>query len=354
MVELTAEQRESIRNTFKVTQDLIEITKNVFKNEDLDGRSQEGRAVRDFLVSEGMKYNTTKSTKKTNVELTDSQKSVLMSNQVSSSMTALEIARVVFQTPDVKSLDASHRSVIEFLEKFRPDVIDSSAKAADGKWHSPKSHSMAIRRCNKWCATSLKENPDELPAKQRKNTERLLEYLNIHKLITTVNAYRTDADRDLFESEFVRATWDKPDLTTDELNLYMMICSNFVRAKHIQNRMDIFTDMLENEELESQDINMRLTEHIKATNDELNACEKRIESLTQKLNGDRAKKLEKKGENTQNILSLVEAFQDEEERQRLVMMAEQRLSLVEKEADRLESLDEYKARIFGTSKEELL
>ena len=45
---------------------------------------------------------------------------------------------------------------------------------------------------------------------------------------------------------------------------------------------------------------------------------------------------------------------DEEERQRLVMMAEQRLSLVEKEADRLESLDEYKARIFGTSKEELL
>tara|TARA_R100001591_G_C4316340_1_gene174246 strand:- start:368 stop:1009 length:642 start_codon:yes stop_codon:yes gene_type:complete len=213
---------------------------------------------------------------------------------------------------------------------------------------------MAIRRCNKWCGTSLKENPDELPAKQRKNTEKLLEYLNIHKLITTVNAYRTDADRDLFESEFVRATWDKPDLTTDELNLYMMICSNFVRAKHIQNRMDIFTDMLENEELESQDINMRLTEHIKATNEELNACEKRIESLTQKLNGDRAKKLEKKGANTQNILSLVEAFQDEEERQRLVMMAEQRLSLVEQEADRLESLDEYKARIFGTSKEELL
>ena len=99
---------------------------------------------------------------------------------------------------------------------------------------------------------------------------------------------------------------------------------------------------------------MRLTEHIKATNEELNACEKRIESLTQKLNGDRAKKLEKKGVNTQNILSLVEAFQDEEERQRLVMMAEQRLSLVEEEAYRLESLDEYKARIFGTSKEELL
>ena len=138
MVELTAEQREAIRNTFKVTQDLIEITKNVFKNEDLDGRSQEGRAVRDFLVSEGMKYNTTKSTKKTNVELTDSQKSVLMSNQISSSMTPLEIARVVFQTPDVKSLDANHRSVIEFLEKFRPDVIDSSAKTADGKWVSPE------------------------------------------------------------------------------------------------------------------------------------------------------------------------------------------------------------------------
>jgi hypothetical protein len=99
---------------------------------------------------------------------------------------------------------------------------------------------------------------------------------------------------------------------------------------------------------------MRLTEIIKATSEELNQCEKRIESLTKDLNGSRTARLKSKGEENGSIFALVEAFQEREERDRMIMMAELQNKLIEEEADRLESMDDYKARILGISKKELL
>jgi hypothetical protein len=76
--------------------------------------------------------------------------------------------------------------------------------------------------------------------------------------------------------------------------------------------------------------------------------------LINKLNGDRAKRLEKKGDATINFLSIVEVFQSNEDRKKMVMMAEMQNRLVAEEIDRLESVDELKGRIFGISKYEIL
>ena len=103
-----------------------------------------------------------------------------------------------------------------------------------------------------------------------------------------------------------------------------------------------------------RDITMRLTEIIKATSEELNQCEKRIESLTKDLNGSRQMRLKARGEQTGSISALVEAFQEKEERDRMILMAEMQNKLIEEEADRLETMDEYKARVLGISKQELL
>ena len=112
--------------------------------------------------------------------------------------------------------------------------------------------------------------------------------------------------------------------------------------------------MLENEDLSSDEISVKLTEHCKAVNDELNSCEKRIESLTQKLNGDRAKRIEANKTNNSSILALVEAFQEEEDRRQMVVKAQLRSELVKKEADKLEDMDEFRARIFGIGIDELI
>ena len=126
-----------------------------------------------------------------------------------------------------------------------------------------------------------------------------------------------------------------------------------MRQKHIQQRIDKLNALLDDQDNE-RDITLRLTEIIKATSEELNQCEKRIESLTKDLNGSRTARLKAKGEENGSIFALVEAFQEREERDRMIMMAELQNKLIEEEADRLENMDDYKARVLGISKKELL
>ncbi len=51
-----------------------------------------------------------------------------------------------------------------------------------------------------------------------------------------INSYITRQNRDLFESDYIRNTWDKPDLTSDELNLYVNVCMDYVNIKEIEQQ----------------------------------------------------------------------------------------------------------------------
>lgn len=353
--ELTEEQKQKALLLFEENPDLNFIVRKVGEDETLDGRSVLGRAIRTYLISQGKEYNPQGYVKKTQtVELTESQKQFLMSNQINGDTNPIEAARLCFKDESIKLLSTQYRCVLEFLKRYRSEIVDDSLVPAHGKWLEPKSIETVIRKVNKWCHTKLPLNLAELNVKHKKCIERLDSYLKIYKFLSTINSLKTETDRDLFESEFVRAVWDKPDLTVDELNLYMMICSNHVRSAHIQKRLDSFNVMLESEDLESNDISIKLTEHCKAINDELNNCEKRIESLTQKLNGDRAKRLELNKSSNSSILSLVETFQEHEERVQMVTKAKIRSSLVKREAEKLEDMDEFRARIFGIGIDELI
>lgn len=350
-IELDDEQKRFILELFKTTPDLKIITQRLFNDNTLDGRSKEGRAVRAFLAEERKQYKTTVQEKVGQIDLTKAQKEFLMSDSVEVGMTALEAARLVFKDGSIKTLSSQHRSVVDFLKNFRPEVINENDMVTTEKWLPPKTISKALKKVNDWCGQSLEES--ELQRKQLRLIEQLINHLKSPRFKHFINQYSTLADRDLFESEFVRAVWDKPDLTNDELNLYVTVCTNYVRQKHIQMRIDRLNNLLADSSSE-RDVTMRLTELIKATSEELNQCEKRIESLTKDLNGSRQQRLKAKGEENGSIFALVEAFVEKEERDRMIMMAELQNKLIEEEADRLESMDEYKARVLGISKRELL
>jgi hypothetical protein len=350
-IELDDEQKRFILELFKTTPDLKVITQQLFNDKTLDGRSKEGRAVRAFLAEERKQYKTTVQEKVGQIDLTKAQKEFLMSDSVEVGMTALEAARLVFKDGNIKTLSSQHRSVVDFLKNFRPEVINENDMVTTEKWIPPKTVSKTLKKVNDWCGQSLQE--DSLQRKQVKMIEQLMNYLKSPRFKHFINQYSTLADRELFESEYVRAIWDKPDLTNDELNLYVTVCTNYVRQKHIQMRIDRLNNLLTDSDSE-RDVTMRLTELIKATSEELNQCEKRIESLTKDLNGSRQQRLKAKGEENGSIFALVEAFTDKEERDRMIMMAELQNKLIEEEADRLETMDEYKARVLGISKKELL
>ena len=350
-ISLNDDQKRFVLELFKTTPDLKVITQKLFEDDTLDGRSKEGRAVRSFLAKERMEYKTSVQEKVGQISISKEQKEFLLSDSVEVGMTALEIARLVFKDGSIQTLSAKHRTIVDFLKNFRPEVINDNDIVTTETWTPPKTVGRALKKVNDWCGQDLKEA--ELQRKQERQMEQLINHLKSPRFKHFINQYSTLADRELFESEFVRSVWDKPDLNNDELNLYVTVCTNYVRQKHIQQRIDRLNNLLADSDSE-RDVTMRLTELIKATSEELNQCEKRIESLTKDLNGSRQVRLKAKGEENGSIFALVEAFTEKEERDRMVMMAELQNKLIEEEADRLESMDSYKARILGISKKELL
>lgn len=349
--DLTEKQKAEILKLFKKNPDLMFITRKVFNDETIDGRSKQGRSVRKFLAEQDKKATTSLVPKVEQIHLDKEQKEFLMTDNIEVGMNALEIARLTFKDRNIQPLSIKHRVIVDFLKTYRPEIVDDNEIVTKEKWTPPKSINRALVKVNNFCGTTFDELT--LQTKQKKLVEQLIIYFKSPRFNHFINQYATLADRDLFESEFVRAVWDKPDLTNDELNLYVTVCANYVRQKHIQQRIDKLNALLDDQDNE-RDITMRLTEIIKATSEELNQCEKRIESLTKDLNGSRTARLKAKGEENGSIFALVEAFQEREERDRMIMMAELQNKLIEEEADRLESMDDYKARVLGISKKELL
>ena len=158
----------------------------------------------------------------------------------------------------------------------------------------------------------------------------------------------------MFEAEFIRATWDKPDLSADEVNLYVNVCVDYINLKNISAHMEKLNRMFDEAD-EQQELTVRLSELLKTKSEEYNQCEKRQESLIQRLAGDRAKRISQRQDKNASILSsLVESFQNEEERKLMIKMADMQKVAIKEEANNLESMNEWKARILGISKEDVI
>ena len=168
-----------------------------------------------------------------------------------------------------------------------------------------------------------------------------------------ISNYHKDEDQDLFEAEFIRATWDKPDLSADEINLYVNVCVDYINLKNISSHMEKLNRMFDDAD-EQQELTVRLSELLKTKSEEYNQCEKRQESLIQRLAGDRAKRISQRKDQNASILSLVESFQNEEERKLMVKMADMQKQAIKEEADHLESMNEWKSRILGISKNDVI
>ena len=105
---------------------------------------------------------------------------------------------------------------------------------------------------------------------------------------------------------------------------------------------------------DQRDMTVRLAELLKTKSEEYNQCEKRQEALIARLNGDRKERIKDKHKNNASILSLVKLFQNEEDRKRMVEIAERQKLLVKEEVDSIENMDIWKARVLGISKDEVL
>jgi hypothetical protein len=299
------------------------------------------------MIEEGLAFTTTKKQPAKKLELSEEDKEFIAKKN-SEGLSSLKIAEELFKRT-VLPLSAEWRLVHAFLEAASGQSQESNGELLD--YVSPKADSRVVSKINEAAGLSL--DIQKINRQHQICVERLKANLSNSRFTTIMNNYTNKKDRELFEHEFIRLTWDKPDLTSDELNLYMNVCKEIINLEIVSKHLSKLNDMFDDTDGQ-QDMSMRLSDVIKAKSSEYHACEGRIESLTKKLQGDRANRIQNKTKQNASILAVVQAFQDEEERANMVKMAEMQKQLIKEEAERLEGMAEWKARILGISKEDII
>ena len=348
MINLTEDQKNNILEIFQEDANILNITKIIFEDDSLDGRSKEGRAVTKFLAENGLKAKTTKREKAEDVSLNQNQIEKIKELKQDKLNTS-EIADIIFQTK-ITRLSKEWRAVNEIVNEEREQEKDR-AEDSVGNYIAPQAASRIIKKINDSTGVGLEES--RMSRNQKHCCDKLRVNLNNSRFVAIVNNYTSFRDKELFEQEFIRLTWDKPDLTADELNLYMNVAKEIINLELITGHLQKLNDMFESAD-DQDEMTVRLAEIIKAKSSEYHQCESRIENLTKKLQGDRGARLANKQKENASFLSIVQLFQEEEERKNMIRIAEMQKQIIKEEAQKLEGMSAWKARVLGIGIEDVL
>lgn len=349
-MKLSSEQEEFLLQEAPKINDLNILTQKCWNNDSLDGRSKEGRLVKEFLVQNNLKFATTKRKKAKSISFSKEQKEFIL-NEAERGLSSFKIAELVFPDIEIKPLSAEQRAVLACIQEVNPDYIPTQDSAALSDYLAPKSRPRIVKKIND--ATGLELDETKLNRQYQICIDKLGINLNNSRFLKIINNYLDKKDRELFEQEFVRLTWDKPDLTADEINLYLNVCKEIINLEVVSGHLNKLNDMFDVAD-DQTEMTVRLAEIIKTKSAEYHQCETRIENLTKKLQGDRAERMKKREKENASFLAIVHMFQEKQERDNMVRIAEMQKETIRKEAERLEGLPEWRARVLGIGQDEII
>jgi hypothetical protein len=357
IVILSPEQEKIILDAFQTTDEkklsITELVQLAFPSaESIDGRSKEGRAIKNLLANKGLKAETkTVYSPVDRIELSDNQKEFINSNKIA--MPAVEMAKILFNNTNLSNLHIETRSVAEYLRAIQSKEDIANVGRVDvpaEEYRAPRTTPGALLRIDKY-VFNHGINKEQMTAQQKAGLEALLAYLNIFRFVNQINLYETQTARDLFESSFVRYTYDKPDLTEEEVDQYINVSHDNVAMAATQTRVERLSAMLDestgNNADERARISMALVEAIGSLNTELNQVAKRQQGLLGDLKQKRSDRLAAMRSANASILNLVQLWKEEKTRKKLIHLAEARKKIIHTAATELDNMEEIKARIMG-------
>lgn len=315
-----------------------------------DGRSKQGMEVKKFLAEQNLKARPAhvQISKTGLIKLTEANKELIANSAKTTK--PLEITKLVFNNPMLTALSAEFRVVKEYYDSLDPKLRGGEDESLDD-YRPPKTEQQSISRINRYVFEAIDVN--KISPRQREGAQRLIKFMHTHRYLFEMNNLPLNSERELFESSFVRFVFDKPDLTEEEIDLYLNQCSDIVSYQRMQKELVDLTSAAKTTMESEQKVPMALVEAIGKLRGNMDDNFKRQKTTLNDLNGKRANRLDKLGSNADNMLKLVEAFRNEENRLRVVKLMEMRSEQVAKEADRLESLDDLRFQLWGARKGEV-
>lgn len=358
IIILTDAQKQQILDLWKSNPQappfLREISKVVFGKE-VDGRSKEGKAIKEFLSAQSLVAKPLQAPPKEEILLTDSQKEYIINN--AAMMTAVDIAKELFNNKMLTNLNKETRCVNDFIKTLDKKVILAGITddvPEETEYRPPRTLDRALFKINKYVHEGI--DKVKMTGRQKKEVNALIGYMNTYRFSHQINTYTHQQDRDLFESSFVRYTHDKADLTQEEVDQYIVLATEVVISSSIQAAIVRLQDLLDEQtgNVDSVKISMSLVEAINTARTEYNQCVTRQQKLLESLKQKRSDRLKNQLSETASILNLVQMFKEEESRKQLIQIANRRKDVLKDEVGRLTSMDDVKCRILGISQEEVL
>jgi hypothetical protein len=341
---LTEDQQSFIKNNY-TKYSLTDLARLVHENNSLNERSPETKTIKNFLI----KLNR----KNLPIELDETQRSEIES--LSGSLGPVELARKIFKDPSLAPLSKEVKTVDKYIKVMGLTQYKTmDFEEQDDIYRPPKALSKLILKVNS-AKHDANLSEESLTNQQRKSLESLRGFLHNHRFLATINGIKSFSERNLFESEFINGVIDKPDLNSEELNMYVSLCSDYVLLKQIKEQLDILNDELKSS-IEDVDkgIKMALTEAYGKKAKEYDDCAKRMKGLQESLAGNRYKRMEGTVKLNSSLSVFVEQWKDETERKKMLLIAKAKEFAIKKEGEKLESEPEYIARIMGISMGEIL
>lgn len=358
---LTKQQKDKIteiwNNSSKINPPSINgLAKAVFGN-DVNKRDPRIKLLKKFLSEVNFNAPNHDDIVIKEVALSDEQKEFIRNNY-GENTTTLEIARILFNNSTLSGNSKEFNAVSSYIVSLQL-TGEISAKHTMTEYNPPKNIAQAVVRIKKyvpkidWVTASLKEV-------QRKCAESLINYLNTMRFINQIMSHKSQADKDLFESEFVRCTYDKPDLTEEDIDQYIIYSNEVIISKNILININNIQEKL-NDDLNSKDendqkmaVNQGLAEMISTMRGEYNSSIKRQQDLLKNLTVTRGTRIADQKAETASIVNLVNAFKQEEFRKKTILLAKRKQEALKESIRDYASMEEIKAKIWGVTEEDII
>ena len=367
VIVLTDAQKDVVRTLWdKEPQDIV--AQKAFSDTSLTLNSPETATVKAFMATIGEDVSAVVLPKpEKQDELTKEQKrniSALMERE--DPPTVKEVVEMLFGAcDDMSPLHWQYRLVYSYVKEIKEEATDMWDEPVETRrYHPPGKLDSIIGMANRYVGNphdpgkALYDKPT-LKKAQDANLRALANHMKNDHFVTRASLYQRQAERNLFESSFVRHLHDKAaDLTQEEVDIYITIAVEIVRVSQFDRDIAL-QERIRNNALEKATIDpekarlsMTLVESISTMMTKRDASNKSIHSLINSVAGERAKRIGSKTGGNDSFSTLINLWIEEVSRMDLLELAKKEHKEDEEEYNRIASLDDAIALMAGLSREE--
>lgn len=347
-------KRFVLENWDKMT--LPELTRKTFGDPTLDGRTKQGEAIHQFLAGAGHKVKTSKQEKKPDYVLTEEQKT-FVENNFKPNTKASELCKDLFPNQKIYPLSKEFKAVVDYMQHINPSQVDASDEPVDERtYKAPTMLVHVVARVNQY-VTDRQFKATDLKPHETKCMKTLMSYLGTVNFVYQASQYTKRVERSLFEGSFIRYAFDKPDLTSEEIDQYISLCAEIVSGKQIDRMLTLMAtqveDYFDGDDPDKRRLGMTIVESMNVWRLRLEGSKKYQKELYDKLTESRSERMKSRMAENATVLNLVEGWKDPEKRKQMIEIAEKEKEKDLKVFDELTSMDDVTLLIAGMTREDM-